>query len=227
MLGAEPFTAEESRSILMTNSTRALVLVDIQQEYFSGPLEIQYPAPSDALAKVTTAIDAATAHGVPVVVVQHTGGDAAPIFNPTMPGFALHAEVERRRTPEWKAITKQYGSVFAGTDLLSWLRENSIDTITLVGFMTNNCIIASAAEAETHDIAAEVLSDATGAISIGNDAGYVDAETVHTTLMALLNSNFAAVAPTATWVSALAEGQALMKDNLVSSATAGAARFAR
>jgi nicotinamidase-related amidase len=227
MLEAEPFHAKEFRSILMTNSTRALVLVDVQQEYFSGPLEIQYPAPSDALAKVTTAIDAATAHGVPVVVVQHTGGDAAPIFNPTTPGFALHPDVEQRRTPEWKAITKQFGSVFAGTDLLSWLRENSIDTVTLVGFMTNNCIIASAADAETQGISAEVLSDATGAISIGNDAGYVDAETVHTTLMALLNSNFAAVAPTGTWVSALSERQSLTKDNLVNSAMAGVARFAR
>lgn len=211
----------------MTDTTRALVLVDIQQEYFSGPLEIQYPAPSDALAKTTTAIDAATAHGVPVVVVQHTGGDAAPIFNPTMPGFALHPEVEQRRTPEWKTITKQFGSVFAGTDLLPWLQENSIDTITLVGFMTNNCIIASAAEAETHGISVEVLSDATGAISMGNDAGYVDAETVHKTLMVLLNSNFAAVAPTDTWTGALSEGQALAKDNLMNSAAAGAARFAR
>jgi nicotinamidase-related amidase len=209
----------------MTNATRALVLVDIQQEYFSGPLEIQYPAPSDSLAKITTAIDGATAHGVPIVVVQHSGGDAAPIFNPTTPGFALHPDVESRRTPEWKAITKQFGSVFAGTELLSWLHENSLDTITLVGYMTNNCIIASAAEAETHDISAEVLSDATGAISLGNDAGHVDAETVHKTLMALMNSNFAAVASTDAWVGALPERQVLPKDNLVSSATAGAARF--
>jgi nicotinamidase-related amidase len=209
----------------MTNATRALVLVDIQQEYFSGPLEIQYPAPSDSLAKIITAVDAATAHGVPIVVVQHSGGDAAPIFNPTTPGFALHPDVESRRTPEWKAITKQFGSVFAGTELLSWLHENSLDTITLVGYMTNNCIIASAAEAETHDISAEVLSDATGAISLGNDAGHVDAETVHKTLMALMNSNFAAVASTDAWVGALPERQVLPKDNLVSSATAGAARF--
>jgi nicotinamidase-related amidase len=209
----------------MTNATRALVLVDIQQEYFSGPLEIQYPAPSDSVAKITTAIDAATDHGVPIVVVQHSGGDAAPIFNPTTPGFALHPDVESRRTPEWKAITKQFGSVFAGTELLSWLHENSLDTITLVGYMTNNCIIASAAEAETHDISAEVLSDATGAISLGNDAGHVDAETVHKTLMALMNSNFAAVASTDAWVGALPERQVLPKDNLVSSATAGAARF--
>lgn len=211
----------------MTMPARALVLVDIQQEYFTGPLEIQYPAPTDSLPRIIAAIDAAEANGIPVVVVQHTAGDDAPVFNPILPGFALHPEIEQRRTPAWKAITKQYGSVFAGTDLVDWLQENSVDTVTLVGYMTNNCIIASAAQAETIGIAAEVLSDATGAISISNDAGHVDAETVHTTLMALMNSNFAAIESTNAWITALADGETLPKDNLPSSAMSGAKRFAR
>jgi nicotinamidase-related amidase len=211
----------------MSNPRRALVLVDIQQEYFTGPLEIQYPAPADSLPKITAAIDAAMSNDVPIVVVQHTLGENAPAFNPTLPGFALHPEIEQRRTSGWKAITKEYGSVYAGTDLLAWLQENAIDTITLVGYMTNNCILATAAESEIHGIAAEVLSDATGAISIGNEAGYVNAQTVHTTLMALMNSNFAAVAPTDTWISALLDEQGLLKDNLVTSAMSGAEHFSK
>lgn len=206
---------------------RALILVDIQQEYFEGPLHIQYPATADSLPKVTAAIDAATAAGVAIVAVQHTAGDEAPVFNPTTVGFALHSEIEARRTAEWKSLTKQYGSVFAGTDLLDWLKANAINTITLVGYMTNNCIFASAVEAEYHGIAVEVLSDATGAINIANDAGSVDAQTVHTTLMAVLNSNFAAVESTDTWINSLDEGQPLTKDNLVVSALTGAAHFSK
>ncbi len=202
----------------MTDPRRALILVDVQQEYFEGPLEIQYPPHTDSLPKITAAIDAATDAGIPVAVVQHTSGEEASLFNPTMKGFKLHPEVAERQNPQWKAITKEFGTVFAGTDLLEWLRERNVDTITLVGYMTNNCIIASAAESETHDLAAEVLSDATGAINIANDAGYADAKTVHTTLMALLHSNFAAVATTDAWVSALSDGAALPKDNLPSSA---------
>ncbi len=202
----------------MTDPRRALILVDVQQEYFEGPLEIQYPPHTDSLPKITAAIDAATAAGIPVAVIQHTSGEEASLFNPTMKGFKLHPEVAERQNPQWKAITKEFGTVFAGTDLLEWLRERNVDTITLVGYMTNNCIIASAAESETHDLAAEVLSDATGAINIANDAGYADAKTVHTTLMALLHSNFAAVATTDAWVSALNDGVALPKDNLPSSA---------
>lgn len=208
----------------MSAPRRALILVDVQQEYFDGPLEIQYPPHADSLPKIVAAIDAATSAGVPVAVFQHTSGDDAPVFNPTMQGFQLHPEIAQRQSPEWKAMTKRFGTVFAGTDLLAWLREHDVDTITLVGYMTNNCILASAAESETHGLAAEVLSDATGAINIANDAGFADAETVHTTLMALLNSNFAAVGTTDDWTRALGEGAALPKDNLPGSALRGAAR---
>lgn len=101
-------------------------------------------------------------------------------------------------------------------------RENDIDTITLVGYMTNNCILSSAAECEARGLVAEVLSDATGAIHIANDAGSVDAKTVHITLMALLNSNFAAVGTTDAWTAALSDGGALPKSDLGTSAVVGA-----
>ena len=210
----------------MTSPRRALVVVDVQQEYFDGPLEIQHPPHAESLPNIAAAIDAATAADLPVVVVQHTSGAQAPVFDPEGPGFALHPEVERRRSDSWSSITKQHGSVFAGTDLLAWLTERSIDTVTFVGYMTNNCIIASAAEASDRGVAAEVLSDATGAISIANDAGYADARTVHTTLMALLHSNFAAVSSTAKWTEALQAGASLPTSNLVTSATTGRERAA-
>jgi nicotinamidase-related amidase len=211
----------------MTSPRRALVLVDVQQEYFGGPLEIQHPPHTESLPRIVAALDAATAAGVPVVAVQHTAGQGAPVFDPTTPGFELHPDVESRRTDAWKSVVKTYGSVFAGTDLLEWLRDHEVDTITLVGYMTNNCVIASAAEAETHGLAAEVLSDATGAIHIANAAGFADARTVHSTLLALLHSNFAAVADTATWSDAVIAGVSLPRSDLGTSAVTGAQRAAQ
>ncbi|MFT2753190.1 isochorismatase family protein [Clavibacter sp. Sh2088] len=205
---------------------RALVLVDVQQEYFAGPLEIRHPDPAGSVRVIARAIDAATAAGIPIVVVQHDSGAGAPVFDPTSDAYRLHPEIESRRTDAWKAVTKSKGSVFAGTDLVEWVRAEGVDTITLVGYMTNNCILASSVEAEGLDIAAEVLSDATGAIALANAAGSVDAATVHGTLMALLHSNFAAVATTDAWIEAVAAGEPLPKDDLGSSATAGAARTA-
>ncbi|WP_435737907.1 isochorismatase family protein [Cellulosimicrobium sp. PMB13] len=211
----------------MTTPRRALVLVDVQQVYFDGPLEIQYPPHTESLPWIAAAIDAAHAAGIPVAAVQHTAGEGAPVFDPTTHGFELHPEVESRRTDAWKSVVKEYGTVFAGTDLLAWLREHQVDTVTFVGYMTNNCILASAAEAETHGLAAEVLSDATGAINIANDAGFADAKTVHTTLLTLLHSNFAAVADTMTWSDAVTAGEPLPTSDLGTSAVTGAQRAAQ
>ena len=211
----------------MSTPRRALILVDVQQQYFGGPLEIQYPPHQESLPIITQAVDAAAAAGLPVVAVQHSAGEGAPVFAPGTPEFELHPEIERRRTGEWKSLVKSYGSVYAGTDLAAWLRGREIDTVTLVGYMTNNCILASAVEAEFLGFTTEVLSDATGAINLANDAGSADAKTVHSTLLALLHSNWAAVSTTEAWAAAVEAGEALAKSDLGSSAVAGAARQAR
>lgn len=206
----------------MTNPRRALVVIDVQRDYFGGPLEIQYPVHTDSIPMITSAMDAAMAAGIPVVVVQHTSGEGALIFDPSQPGFELHPDIESRRAPSWKMIVKQYGSVFADTDLAEWLRDEGVDTVTFVGYMTNNCVLASAVEAEGLGLTAEVLSDATGAVNLANEAGFADAKTVHTTLMTLLHSNWAAVTDTATWKSAVAASIPLPKGDLDTSAVQGA-----
>jgi nicotinamidase-related amidase len=211
----------------MPGPQRALILIDVQQDYFgSGPLEIQHPPHSESLPRIALAIEAANAAGIPVVAVQHTMGEGAPVFDPAQPGFQLHPEVTQRRTENWKTVVKHYGSVYADTDVSTWLREQGVDTVTLVGYMTNNCVLASAVEGEGLGFTTEVLSDATGAVNLTNEAGSVDAETVHTTLMTLLHSNWAAVASTDAWVQALNARQSMPGSDLGSSAVAGAQQHA-
>lgn len=210
----------------MTNPRRALILIDVQQQYFDGTLEIHYPPHADSLPRILAAVDAAEASGIPIVAFQHSGGEGAPLFAPGTPEFELHPEIEARATDEWTRITKSYSSVYAGTGLAEWLRERDLDTVTLVGYMTNNCVLASSVEAEFLGFTTEVLSDATGAINIANAAGFASAQTVHTTLMALLNSNLATVATTEAWTAALADRQPLEASNLIESATTGASRAA-
>ncbi|WP_072312850.1 isochorismatase family protein [Agrococcus sp. Marseille-P2731] len=206
----------------MTSPRRALVVIDVQQEYFGGPLEIGYPAHSDSLPRIVGAIDAANAAGVPVAVIQHTAGAGAPVFDPEGPRFALHPAVEERRTDRWKSVVKRFGSVYADTDVAQWLQEQQVDTVTLVGYMTNNCVLASAVEGEGLGLKTEVLADATGAVHLANHVGAVDAQTVHTTLMTLLASNWAAVGAVEEWVAALEAGEPMRRSDLGSSAVAGA-----
>ena len=207
--------------LVRTVPRRALVLVDVQNEYAHLPLRIRHPRLSDCLERIERALDAAEHAGLPVACVQHAGPPGGAIFNPGGKGFELYPAIERRRTPQWKRVVKRRGSVYAGTDLAAWLHEQGVDTVTLVGFMANNCILASAAWGETiGGLTTEVLSDAVGAINLRNCAGRADARTVHTALMALLHSNWAAVATTDDWCRALGRDEPLPRSNLVASAMA-------
>ncbi|MBM7368518.1 isochorismatase family protein [Gordonia hydrophobica] len=205
----------------MSAPRRALVIIDAQQEYFEGLLPIQYPDRDQSVAQIATAMDAAAQANVPVVVVQHQTAEGAPIFAPGSATFPLHPDLEKRSAQVSHQFTKTFASVFAGTDLEQWLREREIDTLTLVGYMTNNCVLGSAAAAEPLGFTVEVLSDATGAIDLANAAGSAPAKQVHETIMTLLNSNWAAVAATETWISAVQSGSALPGDNLIESAARG------
>ncbi|QTI68672.1 isochorismatase family protein [Gordonia polyisoprenivorans] len=207
----------------MTAPTRALVVVDVQNDYFDGPMQIQYPPREESLANITRAIDAATEAGLPIVALRHTLPADFPVYAEGSHGWQFHPDIERRVGADWKVADKQFGTVFAGTGVGEWLAERGVDTITIVGYMTNNCDLATAAESETRGLTAEILSDATGAIHLANDAGKVSAEQLHNTLMVLYHSNFAAVATTDDWLAAVNAGAALDKGNLVESAVAGAA----
>lgn len=209
----------------MTAPKRALVVVDVQQEYFDGILAIQAPSRQTSLANITAALDVAAEQDLPVVVVQHELPEGAPVFAVGSDSWSLHPEIERRLQPSWKRVTKDKASVFAGTDVAQWLAQQGVDTITIVGYMTNNCDIGTAVGAEELGLSAEILSDASGAIHLANEAGKVSAEQLHETLLVLLQSNFAAVASTRDWTAAVASGQALPKSDLGTSAMQGRAAF--
>lgn len=210
----------------MSRPRRALIVVDVQNEYFDGVLEIQHPPREQSLANVVRALQVAKENEMPVVLVQHELPDLAQVFAVGSTGWAVHPRVEELADSSWKRVSKQYASVFADTDLAPWLAGQGVDTITIVGFMTNNCDLATAVAAEELGLDAEILSDATGAIHLANEAGKVSAEQLHEVLMVLLQSNFAAVATTEEWATAVQADQPLPKNDLETSAMQGRAAFA-
>jgi len=203
---------------------RALVVIDPQMEYFQGPLTIGYPPVDESLDKILNAIDTAIHTNLPIVVVRHENPPGAAAFGKDSPAWALHPSVIARLSAgdvsRIRHVSKRFASVFDGTDLAQQLADWGVDTVTFVGYMTNNCVLASAAAAAPLGLSAEVLSDATGAIGLANAAGNAPARVVQETLMTLLDSNFAAVTDTATWAGAVAVGEPLPKSNLVASARA-------
>lgn len=211
----------------MTTPRRALVVIDVQQEYFDGILQVQHPSREASLANILRALDTAAEHDLPVVVLQHELPEGAPVFAVGSSSWQLHPDIEAKSSPSWKRAVKSKASVFADTDVAEWLDAEGVDTITLVGYMTNNCDIATAAHAETLGLRVEVLRDATGAVHLANEAGQVSAENLHDALMVLLHSNFAAVATTDAWLAAVETGEALAGSDLGTSAQQGIQAFSR
>jgi nicotinamidase-related amidase len=191
---------------------RALLVIDVQNEYFTGNFKIEYPPTTTSLNNIGLAMDAAHAAGVPVIVVQHDLPEGAPIFASGSHGWQLHPEVANR--PADHRINKTMGSAFAGTDLADWLSAHAIDTLAVVGYMTHNCDAATIYHASHAGLKVEFLEDATGSLPYENAAGKASAEEIHRVFCTVFHSNFAAVSPTRNWIAAVKEGRAIEPDNI-------------
>ncbi|SFG44505.1 Nicotinamidase-related amidase [Duganella sp. CF458] len=191
---------------------RALIVIDVQNEYFTGKMPIEYPPVQQSLPNIVQAMKVARESGVPVVVVQHDVPAGAPIFAVGSDGWQLHPEIAALGAD--LVINKKLASSFAGTVLAQWLADNEIDTLTIAGYMTHNCNASTIIEAAHMGLAVEYLSDATGSLPYENAAGSATAEEIHRIFSVVFHSNFAAVTTTREWADAVSARRALAKDNI-------------
>ena len=176
---------------------RALLVIDVQNEYFTGALPVSYPEGS--FPNILAAMDAAAANGIPVVVVRHASRrpDSA-TFRQGSPGWELHPEVARR--PHDLLLEKNLPGSFTDTNLEAWLRERGIDTLVISGYMTQMCCDTTSREAFHRGFAVEFLADATGTLAFANSAGAVTAEELHRAVLVTQQLMFATVMTTGEWI---------------------------
>ena len=198
--------------------SRALLVVDVQGEYDGGALPIAWPPLGVSLPNIRRAVDAARARRIPLVVVQQTGPADAPAFATGTPGWQLLPTMDGVAAD--LAVEKALPSAFAGTQLHEWLQATGVDTLTLVGFLTHNCIDSTAREALHRGYRVEVLADATGTVALRNPVGTGSAEDLHRHTLLVLQSRFAAVLETAEWEQSLDGGVAHTPTGLLPSAAA-------
>ena len=162
--------AKPTIPFMTENQKRALLVIDVQNEYFTGKLPITYPAGS--LANVLRAMDAAREHGVPIVAIQHASPQPeSATFRKGSKDWELHAEVLAR--PHDVLIHKSLPGSFTGTELEKWLRARGVQTVVIAGYMTQMCCDTTARQATHLGFGVEFLSDGTGTLAIKNAAGAV------------------------------------------------------
>ncbi|GKX52520.1 cysteine hydrolase family protein [Budvicia aquatica] len=191
---------------------RALIVIDVQNEYFTGSLPIEYPPTERSLSNILLAMDTASASGIPVVIVQNSAPEESPIFAKGSDGWALHPLVASRSCQHY--VEKMLPSAFSATDLMEWLTERQIDTLTVVGYMTHNCDASTINHAAHAGFKVEFLADASGSLSYKNQAGSASAEEIHRVFSVVFHSRFASVVSTKEWVDAVNVNQAIERDSI-------------
>jgi nicotinamidase-related amidase len=179
-------------------SQTALVLVDIQNDYFEGG-----KWPVDKMRQVAANAARILAHargsGQTVIHVRHEFlSDNAPFFQPGTPGADIHASV----TPseDEPVIVKHGPNGFHETSLRDELEAKDVTEIVVCGAMSQMCIDATVRAAVDFGYAVTVIEDACGAKEQSFNGTELPAPVVHAAFMAPLASSYARVVKSETYL---------------------------
>ena len=166
-----------------------LVLIDIQNEYFDGPLKL---TGVEAAAEIAAGLLArARALGAPVVHVRHRGR-AGGAFDPEARRGQIHASVAPRTSEV--IIDKGLPNSFAGTGLAEALEATGSRPLVVAGFMTHMCVSATVRAALDRGLLSTVAIDATATRDLPDPTGgTLAADTVQRAALAAIADRFATV----------------------------------
>jgi nicotinamidase-related amidase len=182
----------------------ALLVIDVQNEYFTGSMPVTHPRGS--LENILVAMDRAEAESVPVVVIQHTNNaPGAVTFRKGTDNWELHKEIKRRHADV--LVEKTLPGSFTGTVLGSWLKERNISKVTIAGYMTQMCCDTTARQAFHRGFAVNFLSDATGTLSVTNTAGTISDIDLHRAILVTQQMRFSRVLTTDEWTKKVTQKQ--------------------
>jgi nicotinamidase-related amidase len=171
--------------------TAALLLIDIQNDYFPGGA-LEVVGATAAAARVAALLGAFRRRSTPVVHVQHIATRAgATFFLPDTPGAEIHESV--RPAPGERVFQKHFPNSFRDTALLEHLRAAGISQLVIAGMMTHMCVDSTTRAAADLGFACSLAHDACATRELSFDGTRVSADTVQTAYLAALNGPFAKV----------------------------------
>lgn len=181
-------------------SNKALVIIDIQNDYFPGgnwPL-VDADAAADNAAK---ALVAARARGDLVIHVRHEFESAdAPFFAPGSEGAQIHPKLAPQG--DEAVVLKHKVNAFLDTPLQSLLEQRRISELSVVGSMSHMCIDAAVRAAADLGYTIKVLHDACATRDLEFNGVTIPAAQAHAAYMASLAFAYAQVLSTADWLAA-------------------------
>ena len=169
----------------------ALVLVDIQNDYFPGG-KMELVNMDIASSNARLLLDKFRDQNLKTFHVQHTFLDSnAGFFIANTDGTEIHGSVDPLNGEA--IIHKNFPNSFRDTNLLDQLKENEITDLVICGAMSHMCIEATTRAAADHGFKCVVVQDACATRDIEFQGKEVSAEDVHSASMSALAFAYANV----------------------------------
>ena len=179
---------------------KALVLVDIQNDYFPGGRH-ELVGPDQAARAAARLLYFFRERAWPIVHVQHISQRAgADFFLPGTPGADIHASCAPG--PDEAVIFKHAPDSFLGTDLKDRLDGMGMQHLVIAGMMTHMCIDTTVRSAAAKGYTIELIEDACATRALERGSVTVPAEQVQQAFLAAMNGAFATVMPADAWIAA-------------------------
>lgn len=161
----------------------ALLIIDVQNFYFPGGA-VALENPEEASVNARKILEKFRNLGLLVIHVRHnfkSGGE-------------IHENVKPLNNE--KVINKNEVNCFKDTDLLSYLKENEIKKLVIVGMQTHLCVEAAARAG--HDLGFEcvVVQDACATRDLKYAEEVIPAKQVHLSTLSTLSQTYANVIDT-------------------------------
>ena len=173
---------------------QALVLIDLQNDYFPGGkfTLVGTDSAADNAAKLVAKFRAEKA---PVIHVRHESQEPdASFFVPGSAGAEINAKV--RNQGDEKVITKNQINAFQNTDLKSVIDAQGITDLVIVGAMSHMCVDGVTRAAVDFGYATTVIHDACATLDTEFNGVKVPAAQVHAAFMRGLADGYCAVKST-------------------------------
>lgn len=176
----------------MTNT--ALLLIDIQNDYFPGGAFEQHNMET-AAQNAAALLAHFREHDLPLIHVRHENlREGAIFFLPDTPGANIHKSVAPNDNET--IVQKNFPNSFRQTNLQDMLQKKGIENLVICGAMSLMCIDATTRAAADMGYNVSVIEDACAARELSFKDKTISAPHVHGAFMAALGMGYAEILST-------------------------------
>jgi nicotinamidase-related amidase len=172
----------------------ALILIDIQNDYFPGG-RMELVDSTEAAGAAARLLACFRKASWPVFHIQHISAQpTATFFLPDTAGVDIHHSVSPH--PGEPVITKHFPNSFRDTGLLERLKADGVDQLLISGMMTSMCVDATVRAAFDLGFGCTVMKDACATRDLMLDGEVVPARQVQIAFLSALSAVYAQIRTT-------------------------------